>query len=685
MDRQIVWPGAIPLETDLLNTNKQAMVAIAKLASALLGTGTTINGLSCGPTAPASLQVSVGAGEIYALKNIDDTAYSSLTADTTHQILKQGILLDAVTLSCPAPGTTGQSINYLVQAAFAETDTNATVLPFYNASNPSQAWNGPNNSGSTSVTTRADQCVVTVKAGTAATTGSQTTPSPDSGNVGLYVVTVAYGQTTITAGNISVYSANPSIPSSGITSAMHNALYAKSVAGGSDVTLTAQEAANPILSFTGTLTANINVIVPAASHQWIVNNNTSGAYSVTLKTAAGTGILIPQGQSMILYCDGVNVVAAGAANQSSFTPFEFTAASNGSNTFTCGYTPGNVEVIRNGSTLLPSVYTATNGSSITVPNCVAGDKVLVYAFTSFTVANALTQAAADTRYLQLSGGTLTGALTLAGNPTNNLHAAPKQYVDSAVAAVKQLQSISSSVASNALTLNYAGGSLDFRNATLANGAPNAGVTVGALSITVPSGATLGTVNGQQARLVLLLAYNGGTPVLCVANLAGGVQLDETNLISPTTISAGATSASTIYSASAVSANSPYRVIGFVDITEATAGTWASDATLKQGTGGQALAALSSLGYGQTWQNVAASRALGTTYYNTTGKPIAVGVTVIGSTGGGGLSINVGGITVVQQVNPTSASGQFGGTVIVPPGATYLISSSYSISAWAELR
>ena len=35
----------------------------------------------------------------------------------------------------------------------------------------------------------------------------------------------------------------------------------------------------------------------------------------------------------------------------------------------------------------------------------------------------------DMDYLPLSGGTLTGPLVLPGNPTENLHAAPKQYVD----------------------------------------------------------------------------------------------------------------------------------------------------------------------------------------------------------------------------------------------------------------
>ena len=40
----------------------------------------------------------------------------------------------------------------------------------------------------------------------------------------------------------------------------------------------------------------------------------------------------------------------------------------------------------------------------------------------------------DGRYLRLSGGTLSGALTLPGNPTTNLQAATKQYVDSVVGA-----------------------------------------------------------------------------------------------------------------------------------------------------------------------------------------------------------------------------------------------------------
>jgi hypothetical protein len=46
MDRQIIYPGAIPLETDLLNTNRNAMIGLSKLAAAILGTSAFLNGLA---------------------------------------------------------------------------------------------------------------------------------------------------------------------------------------------------------------------------------------------------------------------------------------------------------------------------------------------------------------------------------------------------------------------------------------------------------------------------------------------------------------------------------------------------------------------------------------------------------------------------------------------------------------
>lgn len=212
MDRQITYPGQLLAETSLLQATKDAMIGIAKLSAAMLGTSTIANGFAVVPTGPASLQVVCSPGEIYSLTPIDALAFSTLPADTTHSIVKQGILLDGVTLNCPAPGTTGQSINYLIQATYQDTDSTPVLLPYYNSANPALPYSGMGNNGLPQNTARKGSAVVAVKAGASAVTGAQVTPPPDAGYVGLYVVTVAFGQTTITGGSISQYSGAPILP-----------------------------------------------------------------------------------------------------------------------------------------------------------------------------------------------------------------------------------------------------------------------------------------------------------------------------------------------------------------------------------------------------------------------------------------------------------------------------------------
>lgn len=83
----------------------------------------------------------------------------------------------------------------------------------------------------------------------------------------------------------------------------------KSMSGGVDVTLTTLEATNNIIVLTGTLTVNINLIVPTTTNEWVIRNNTTGAFSITVKTAAGTGIVVAQTKQRQLFCDGTNVLS----------------------------------------------------------------------------------------------------------------------------------------------------------------------------------------------------------------------------------------------------------------------------------------------------------------------------------------------------------------------------------------
>jgi hypothetical protein len=108
MDRQIVYPGAVPLDTDLLHTNKYAMIGLAKLSAALMGASTYLRGLECTPTTPTSMTVNVAKGEIYSLQNVDGTAYSSLEADTSNTILKQGLLLSSTSFTLDKLSSAGR-------------------------------------------------------------------------------------------------------------------------------------------------------------------------------------------------------------------------------------------------------------------------------------------------------------------------------------------------------------------------------------------------------------------------------------------------------------------------------------------------------------------------------------------------------------------------------------------------
>ena len=106
----------------------------------------------------------------------------------------------------------------------------------------------------------------------------------------------------------------------------------KNVAGGTNVTLSAVEAGYKILKFTGLLTANINVVVPTTTTIWYVDNSTTGGYTLTVKTSAGSGVSTTNGTRYVLYGDGTNVVNAVTVT-GSFSSFTAGSASAPSITF----------------------------------------------------------------------------------------------------------------------------------------------------------------------------------------------------------------------------------------------------------------------------------------------------------------------------------------------------------------
>lgn len=77
----------------------------------------------------------------------------------------------------------------------------------------------------------------------------------------------------------------------------------------SNVTLTSLQASKSILVITGTLTTNLNLILPIYIKQWIVVNNGAGAFTVTVKTSGGSGVVVSTGATQYVYGDGTNINA----------------------------------------------------------------------------------------------------------------------------------------------------------------------------------------------------------------------------------------------------------------------------------------------------------------------------------------------------------------------------------------
>jgi hypothetical protein len=96
--------------------------------------------------------------------------------------------------------------------------------------------------------------------------------------------------------------------------------------------------------------------------------------------------------------------------------------------------------------------------------------------------------------------------------------------------------------------------------------------------------------------------------------------------------------------------------------------------------------LKEIGVGQTWQNVTASRTAGTTYTNSTGKPIMVVVSGKNSTGNDVVSILVDGVAVNSTRIVATSYSYVSSSAIVPNNSTYSVAVGTDVlSRWIELR
>ena len=131
------------------------------------------------------------------------------------------------------------------------------------------------------------------------------------------------------------------------------------ISGSGNYTLSVSELNKTAYIFTGTLTGNRDIIVPTTTQQYWVSNQTSGSYTLGVKTAAQSpAVTVASGARAILYCDGTNVVDADTAT----IAIPVTVAQGGTGATTASGARTNLGA----TTIGNAVFTAANAAAAQV-------------------------------------------------------------------------------------------------------------------------------------------------------------------------------------------------------------------------------------------------------------------------------------------------------------------------------
>ena len=79
------------------------------------------------------------------------------------------------------------------------------------------------------------------------------------------------------------------------------------------------EARNAVLVVTGVNNAQRDLIPPVVKKLYTVVNNTTGGYAIRVIGVSGTGVVIPNGATCLVYCDGTNFVSGLSGTSGNFT------------------------------------------------------------------------------------------------------------------------------------------------------------------------------------------------------------------------------------------------------------------------------------------------------------------------------------------------------------------------------
>lgn len=171
------------------------------------------------------------------------------------------------------------------------------------------------------------------------------------------------------------------------------------------------EARNQVIILTGTNTAQRNLVAPLVEKTYIIRNSTTGGFAVQVIGASGTGVVIPNGITATVYCDGTNFYSALSGTVGNFT-VNGTLSTTGALTYG-GVTLSN-SVTGTGSMVLSASPTFT-GAPL-APTAAPGTNTTQIATTAFVTAVTSTLGTMSTQNannVAITGGSITGITDLA--------------------------------------------------------------------------------------------------------------------------------------------------------------------------------------------------------------------------------------------------------------------------------
>ena len=147
----------------------------------------------------------------------------------------------------------------------------------------------------------------------------------------------------------------------------------------------ADESRNQVLVLTGALSVQRNLIAPLVEKTYTIRNTTAGGFGVQIIGSSGTGVVIPNGVTTTVYCDGTNFFSGITGATGSFTATSFSGAGTGltnipnaATTAVSTNTPSTIVLRDSNGSFAANVVSATNVAATTA-------SATNFATTNFTI------------------------------------------------------------------------------------------------------------------------------------------------------------------------------------------------------------------------------------------------------------------------------------------------------------